>query len=81
MQTQFKRGDKVVLLSDPDPEYVEYHNEDDPKFKEIPITKGMSGKINILLPNGQYHVEIQDKKGNILAYVMLDEENLGKTEE
>lgn len=81
MQTKFKRGEKVVLLSDPDPEYVEYHNEDDPDFIETPITKGMSGKINILLPNGQYHVEIQDKEGNILAYIMLDEEHIGKTED
>lgn len=78
MQTKFKRHDKVVLLADPDPEYVEYHNEDDPKFEETPIKKGMSGEINMLLSNGRYHVEIFDKKGNILAYVPMSEEDLKK---
>jgi len=78
MQTKFKRGDKVILLSDPDNEYVEYHNEDEDGFEETKIVKGMKGKINILLPNGQYHVEIFDKKGNILAYAMLNEEDIGK---
>jgi hypothetical protein len=78
MQTSFKRGDKIILLMDPDPEYVEYHNEDDPDFKEIPIKKGMTGKINMLLPNGRYHVEIFDKKGNILAYIPMSEEYLQK---
>ena len=38
--------------------------------------KGMTGKINILLPNGQYHVEINDEKGNILAYIACNEEDL-----
>ena len=36
----------------------------------------MKGRINIILPNGQYHVEILDKKGNTLAYVAVDEESL-----
>ncbi len=78
MQTKFKRGDSVKLLNDPDSEYVEYHNEDDPSFKEIPIKKGMAGKINILLPNGRYHVEILDENGEILAYAPMDEEDLEK---
>jgi hypothetical protein len=76
MQTKFKRHQEVILLRAPDPEYIEYHNEDDPDFKEVPIEKGMKGKINILLPNGQYHVEILDKKGDILAYAPFNEEDL-----
>ncbi len=72
MQTKFKRHQKVRLLINPNTEYIEYYSED-----EIPITKGMTGKINILLPNGQYHVEIIDEKtGEIIAYVPMDEENL-----
>lgn len=81
MQTKLKRGEKVVLLSDPEPEYVEYHNEDDPDFKEVPIKKGMKGRINILLPNGKYHVEILDNDGATIAYAPMDEENLKKAEE
>lgn len=76
MNTIFKRHQAVKILRAPDPEYVEYHNEDESGFKEIPIIKGMKGKINILLPNGQYHVEIFDKKGNILAYAPFNEEDL-----
>ncbi|MEK6890464.1 MAG: hypothetical protein AABW82_00160 [Nanoarchaeota archaeon] len=76
MNTKFKRHQSVKILRSPDKEYVEYHNEDDPKFKETPITPGMQGKINILLPNGKYHVEIFDKKGNLLAYAPFDEDDL-----
>ncbi len=76
MRTKFKRHQKVILLKDPDPEYIEYHNEDNPDFKEIPIKKGMHGKINILLPNGQYHVEIDDENGEIIAYAPMNEEDL-----
>ncbi|MBM3232602.1 hypothetical protein FJZ18_00340 [Candidatus Pacearchaeota archaeon] len=76
MNTKFKRHQSVVLIRDPDPEYVEYHNEDDAEFKEIPIKKGMKGKVNVLLPNGKYHVEVFDSKGNILAYVPMNEEDL-----
>jgi len=71
MQTKFKRHDKVRLLVDPDPEYTEYHSEE-----EVPIKRGMTGKINILLPNGQYHVEIDDEDGNVIAYVVVGEDNL-----
>ena len=75
MQTKFKRQQKIRLLSNPDPEYIEYHTENTDD-EEIPIEKGMVGKINIILPNGQYHVVITDKKGNELAYVKVDEEEL-----
>lgn len=78
MQTKFKRRQSIILLKDADPDYVEYHDEDEPgsDFKEIPIKKGMKGRINILLPNGQYHVEILDEKGNTIAYAPFDEEDL-----
>lgn len=76
MHTKFKRHQSVRLLRDPDPEYAEYHNEDDPAFKEIPLTKGMRGRINILLPNGQYHVKVFNAEGEILAYVPMNEEDL-----
>ncbi len=81
MQTKFKRHQAVKILISPDKEYIEYHNEDDPDFKDIPITPGMKGRINILLPNGQYHVEILDNKGNILAYAPFNEEDLELIEE
>ena len=71
MQTAFKRHQKVRLLRDPDPEYIEYYTDE-----EFQIKKGMDGEINILLPNGQYHVKIIDKKGNELAYVVMDEDGL-----
>lgn len=74
MQFKFKKHQKVVLLADPNPEYIEY--EPDLK-KEISIKKGSLGEINIILPNGKYHVKIIDKKGNAIAYVLLDEEALG----
>ena len=75
MQTKFKRQQKVKLISTPNPEYTEYHTENTDD-EEIPIVKGMTGKVNIILPNGQYHVVITDKKGNELAYVKVDEEEL-----
>lgn len=70
MQTIFKRHQKVKLLADPKEEDVELY-EDDAKVK-----KGDTGKINIVLPNGRYHVRIEDKKGNELAYVAMDEDQL-----
>ena len=78
MQTKFKRHEKVRLLADPDSEYVEYSEEYDEKQPRI--KKGMSGKINILLPNGQYHVEILDEKGEVIAYVPMSEEFLERAE-
>lgn len=80
MHTKFKRHQKVTLLIDPNLEYIEYGEEIDsdnpPKIK-----KGMTGEINILLPNGQYHVRILDKKGNTLAFIPMDEEYLEAVEE
>ncbi|MBU0760740.1 MAG: hypothetical protein KJ600_00675 [Nanoarchaeota archaeon] len=79
MQTKFKRHEKVRLLAAPDIDYIEY----DPAFDEEkpPITKGMVGKINVLLPNGEYHVEIvEEKTGKTIAYVPMNEESLEKVE-
>lgn len=70
MQSKFKRHQKVKLLVDADPEYVEYYED------EIPVKKGMIGKINIMLSNGRYHVEILDSKGETLAYAPFSEEEL-----
>lgn len=70
MQSLFRRHQKVRLLREPNPEYVEYY--EDP----MPITKGMLGKINIILPNGQYHVEILDAQDEALAYVLAGEDDL-----
>jgi len=78
MQTKFKRGDKIILKKNIISDYIEYHNEDEQGFQDLPIVKGMKGKINMLLTNGKYHVEVFDKKGNILAYVPIDEEDMEK---
>ena len=52
-------------------EYVEYISD-----KPIPITSGMLGEINILLPNGQYHVRIFNNKNEAIAYAPFSEEQL-----
>lgn len=75
MQPKFKRHDKVKLLINPDPEFVEYHTENSNE-EIIPITKGMTGEINLLMQNGQYHVKIFDKDGDEFAYVVVDEDFL-----
>ena len=71
MQTKFKRHQPVKLLRAPLIEDVEPYAE-----PPIEIVSGMSGKVNIILPNGQYHVEIIDDKGETIAYVAMDEEGL-----
>jgi hypothetical protein len=80
MQTQYKRHQKVKILTLPDSEYIEYHNpEDEEKAiegKHPDIKKGMLGTVNMILPNGKYHVELHDKKGNTIAYAPFDEEQL-----
>ena len=82
MQTKFKRHQKVKLLVDPDPEYIEYHTDlsENPEYHPE-IKKGSVGKINILLPNGQYHVEILNDKEEVIAYVPMNEESLESLEE
>jgi hypothetical protein len=76
MQTKFKRHQKVVLLREPNPEYVEYYGDN-----QEPIKKGMQGRINILLPNGQYHIEILNNKWEVIAYAPMAEEDLEAEEE
>ena len=71
MQTKFKRHQEVRILTEPDEKDIEDYQ--DPPIK---IKKGMVGKINILLPNGRYHVQVIDKKNETVAYVAIDEENL-----
>ena len=75
MHTKFKRHQKVRLLTNPDPEYIEYHTEETDE-EPLPIKKGMIGVVNIILPNGEYHVKILDKHGHELAYVKVSEEFL-----
>jgi hypothetical protein len=75
MQTKYKRHQKVKLLVDPDPEYIEYHTENSGE-EQIPIKKGMVGEVNLILPNGKYHIKIFDEKGKELAYAPLEEEYL-----
>ena len=77
MQTKFKRHQKVRLLRAPNLEDVEpYFDHPEKEVKEINIEVGMIGEINIILPNGQYHVKILDKKGETIAYAAFDEESL-----
>ncbi len=79
MQTKFKRHQPVKIKISPNKEYIEYSEE---YLSSVPqIKAGMKGKINILLPNGQYHVEILDKKGNVIAYAPFSEEDLEADEE
>ncbi len=73
MQSTLKRHDKVKLLRTPDPEYVEPYRD-----PPVPITTGMMGTINVMLPNGRYHVRIADEEGEEIAYVVVDEEDLEK---
>ena len=71
MQTKFKRHQKVRLLVAPREEDIEPYTD-----PPVPITKGTLGSVNILLPNGRYHVRIEDDEGNEIAYVAMDEEQL-----
>ncbi len=81
MQNKLKKHQSVRLLRDPDPEYVEYHGESEDNFKEIPIKKGMTGRVNVILSNGRYHVEIFDDEGKVIAYAPMNEEDLEEVKE
>ncbi len=80
MNNKFKRQQSVKILVEPNPEFLEYHNPDDEEKaiegKHPLIKKGMKGKVNIILPNGQYHIELHDNKGNTIAYAPFNEEDL-----
>ncbi|MEK6896402.1 MAG: hypothetical protein AABX12_03005 [Nanoarchaeota archaeon] len=71
MNTKFKRHQPVRLLATPNDDDIEPYAD-----PPISIKSGMTGTINILLPNGRYHVRISDKKGDEIAYVAMDEEQL-----
>ena len=75
MQTKFKRHQKVKLLRDPLEKNTEPYSDEN-----LVIKKGMTGEVNIILPNGQYHVAIKNSKGEKLAYVVMDEEALEAVE-
>ena len=70
MQTKFKRHQVVTILRAPMSEYIEFYGD------EQEIKPGMKGKVNLILSNGQYHVEILDQKGETLAYAPFNEEDL-----
>lgn len=72
MHTQLRRHDKVRLIAAPDPDYIEYYTDD-----QAPIPSGTHGTINVILPNGKYHIRIE-KNGQEYAYVVMDEEALEK---
>lgn len=78
MNTIYKRNQLVKIKRAPDSEYIEYNFEDNDEADQVEIKAGMTGKINVILPNGQYHVEILDKKGNVIAYAPFNEEDLEK---
>lgn len=82
MNYKFKKHQAVKILLPPNKEYLEYHSEDEEKSLEDhpEIKKGMKGRINMILPNGQYHVEIHNDKGNIIAYAPFSEEDLESLE-
>lgn len=71
MQTAFKRHQKVRLLVSPRKDDIEPYTDE-----PLLLGPGTIGSINILLPNGRYHVKIEDEEGNELAYVAMDEEQL-----
>lgn len=72
MNTKFKRHQKVKLLRAPLIEDVEPYTDPPTSIRE-----GMTGKINLILPNGQYHIDIIDEKtGETIAYCAMDEEGI-----
>lgn len=75
MQHKFRKHQKVRILLPPNKEYIEYYVD-----PPVEIKKGMTGEVNLILPNGQYHVEIKDKQNKVIAYAPFDEENLESAE-
>ena len=71
MDTKFKRHQRVKLLRAPLVDDVEPYTD-----PPIDIQEGMEGQINIILPNGQYHVAVKDDEGEVIAYIAIDEEAL-----
>ncbi len=71
MQHKFKRHQPVKLLRVPADDFIEPWA--DPPIKLEPGTKG---KVNVILPNGMYHVELHNESGEVIAYVAVDEDSL-----
>ncbi len=71
MNTKFKRHQKVKLMITPFKEDIEAYEEENPNIK-----KGMVGEVNMILPNGRYHILIKGKNEKKIAYVVADEEVL-----
>lgn len=74
MSPKFKRHQRVRLLTAPRGEDIEPYKDN------VKIPSGTEGTINIILPNGRYHVRIADKHDNEIAYVAMDEEQLESIE-
>ena len=72
MKFKFKKNDIVRIKILPDNEYLEYS----PDFEDFKLKKGMKGKINVILPNGKYHIEIMNDKDEIVAYAPFDESQI-----
>jgi hypothetical protein len=70
MQLKFKRHQSVILKSSPNQEYIEWYED------ARPIKPGTKGKINVILSNGKYHVQILDENDETMAYAAMDEEQL-----
>ena len=75
MQTAFKKHQKVRLLRSPLAEDIEPYT-DPPKE----IKPGMEGEINLILPNGTYHIRIFNEKKETIAYAAVDEDCLESLE-
>ncbi len=52
-------------------EDIEAYEEENPSIK-----KGMTGEVNMILPNGRYHILMKGKNEKKIAYVVADEEVL-----
>ena len=59
---------------------IQIPEEVDRFISKVKIESGMKGQVNLILPNGQYHVRIFDSKGSIIAYAPFNEEDLESTE-
>lgn len=76
MNFKFKRHQNVRLLINPKEDDIEPYADPPQQIK-----KGMLGTVNLILPNGRYHVRIADDKDNEIAYVVMDEEYLEAAED
>lgn len=76
MNHKFKKHDRVKLKISPLVDDIEYTSEVLAEDEEPAVLAGMEGEINLILPNGSYHVRVFDENGRAIAYVMLDEDSL-----